>query len=378
MYKDRNHFSIFARKRPDGKKVYYYYCYDEFGKRVKRSTGATSKAKAMDIIAKRIEQDCLVMPDAATARVQEAKYIDAGEYFLRFYGEDCPICQDSALRGKPIRESIRKAQRRIIAKYIAPFFRGKNLRTLSANDIKAWQAEQAKGPLAVSSVNTYYKTLTKLLNYAVDDGLLSASPAKKIKTLHEEKKASPVFSTEDIRALFSHEWDNSLACLACKVAASTGMRQGEIRALTFGCVSDGIIKVALSIASDSFLKSTKSGKTRYCPIYHELEQEILHLKEIRGASDEDYIFTLDNVKPVSACFVSDHLKKELARCGLDSSRSMHSFRHYFNTMLVANNVSSDLVRNIVGHQSEAMTDRYMHTEIADMADIREVQKKILG
>lgn len=52
----RKEFSLFKRKMPSGKYVYYYYVYDENGKRVPRSTGERTKAKALAYILRRRDE----------------------------------------------------------------------------------------------------------------------------------------------------------------------------------------------------------------------------------------------------------------------------------------------------------------------------------
>ena len=378
MYKEKNHFSVFARKRSDGKKVYYYYCYDESGRRVKRSTGATSKAKAMDIIAKRIEQDCLLMTEQVSIAVAKAKNIDAAEYFLKFFLEDCPICRQAELRGKPVSKRKKSTTRQVIVQYMVPFFQGKALVRVSANDIRSWQMYLKDKGLKPTTINAYYIMLNKILNYALDDGIIERSPAENVKPLYAAIEERAVFTPEEIVQIFSIPWRDPLVCLACKLAASTGMRVGEIRALRYNSIKNGIIEISASLTPDRVLKTTKSGKTRYCPIPYVLDREIQSLKALRFADDDDFIFSLDNVSPVTASHINRQLKKALIECGLSTDKSMHSFRHFFNSMLVSENVNGELLRSVIGHESKEMTDHYMHAEIADMTDIREVQKKILG
>lgn len=375
MYKDKNHFSLLVRKR-DGKKIYYYYCYDEDGKRVKRSTGATSKARALDVISKRIEAGTLLMTEQVS-RADISRHVDAGVYFSQFYSDKCPICDMLELRGKPLGDDKRREYRGTVAKWIEPFFAGKDISKITPNDLRAWQKHALDSGLKSTTVNAYYGFLDKMLAYAVDDGILESNPSDKVKSLYGEKTRFDAFTPAEIEALFSREWNNDIAYLGCRIAATSGMRNGELRALRFGAVKNGLICIKANARPDGKIKSTKNGKDRYCPIPPELELEIRNMQAIRCAGDDDFVFSMNNANPVSVSFFNENLHKQQVLCGLDESKSMHSFRHFFNSMLVSGGVNGELLRSIIGHQSKAMTDHYLHVEITDMSGISAVQQKIL-
>lgn len=376
MYKDKNHFSLFARKR-DGKKVYYYYCYDEEGKRVKRSTGATSKARALDIISKRIEAGTLLMTEQIS-RAAISRHIDAGVYFSQFYTDKCPICDMLELRGKPLADDKRRDNRGAVSKWIEPYFAGKDISKINPNDLRAWQKHALDSGLKSSTVNLYFAFIDKMLAYAVDDGLIDANPCDKVKSLYEDKERYEAFTPDEIEALFSTKWNNDLAYLGCRIAATSGMRNGELRALRFGAVKNGLICIKANARPNGKIKSTKNNKDRYCPIHPELELEIRNMQSTRCAGDDDFVFSMNNINPVSVSFFNENLHKQQIACALDESKSMHSFRHFFNSMLVSDGVNGELLRSIIGHQSKKMTDHYLHVEITDMSGVSAVQQKILN
>ena len=54
----------------------------------------------------------------------------------------------------------------------------------------------------------------------------------------------------------------------------------------------------------------------------------------------------------------------------------HSFRHYFNTRLIAMGIDEVKIRSVIGHGSEKMTDHYAHLSAEDLKQIRTVQEGI--
>ena len=74
-------------------------------------------------------------------------------------------------------------------------------------------------------------------------------------------------------------------------------------------------------------------------------------------------------KPIDFQFISLRLHKVLEANGIDwreEGLSFHSFRHFFNTRLVANGVNGELVRATVGHESSDMTKHYLHLVPSDL------------
>lgn len=60
-------------------------------------------------------------------------------------------------------------------------------------------------------------------------------------------------------------------------------------------------------------------------------------------------------KPIDFQFINMRLHKVLEANGIDwraEGLSFHSFRHFFNTRLVANGLNGELVRATVGHGNE--------------------------
>ena len=55
----------------------------------------------------------------------------------------------------------------------------------------------------------------------------------------------------------------------------------------------------------------------------------------------------------------------------------HSWRHFFNTRLIAGGIQGEITRAVVGHQSEDMTDRYLHLRRSDMEVVARVQEELV-
>jgi hypothetical protein len=56
---------------------------------------------------------------------------------------------------------------------------------------------------------------------------------------------------------------------------------------------------------------------------------------------------------------------------------MHSWRHFFNTELLANNVTETKVCSITGHSSDNMTQHYTHLDTSQFSEVLAVQENLL-
>lgn len=362
----------FARK--SGKKiVYYYYVYDEAGKKLKRSTGEHSRTAAMAVIQERIRTGTLI-----TDRMKNPS--SGSSMLFRDLAKDvfipglCPLAADKELRGKPYTPRVMKENRQRLERYILPFFGNMRVADIRVRDVKDWQRWMKAKGISNATANRVRTTAIPVFDYAAESGFIDDNPIKKVHPLYVSPISSrSAFTSEEIRMIFSVEWTSPLARLACLLSACTGMRMGEVRALMPGDIRDGAITISHAMGADGKLKSTKSGRVRVCPLPDFLIEDLR--KYMRG--DDDYIFTTNGKAPVSGSYINEYLEIAMASAGVQrEGLTFHSFRHFFNSQLVASGVQGELVRAVIGHESEAMTERYLHLQASQMKPIMQVQEAI--
>ena len=57
--------------------------------------------------------------------------------------------------------------------------------------------------------------------------------------------------------------------------------------------------------------------------------------------------------------------------------SFHSWRHWLNSQLIEAHVPPEKIRMLTGHSSSEMTLLYYHAQVDAMADVRDVQTRVL-
>ena len=213
------------------------------------------------------------------------------------------------------------------------------------------------------------------MQYAKNSGLLDKNPCEGIEPLAEKDNKRGAFTKAQVKTLIEVEWDNPLMKLAAILAAFTGMRTGEIRALRPCDLHDGYIHISKSWSNTEGLKSTKSGEERDAVLPEWLEKELRKYLP----SNERYIFSVNGRLPVSEKLLATSLYGAMEKAGIDRAKdnlSFHSFRHFFNSQLVANGIKGELIRETIGHSNASMTHHYAHITAEDMELIREVQDSL--
>lgn len=374
MYKPKNYYTLIKEEG-----IWKYYCYTEEGKRVKRSTGRKKRAEALEVIEERIKADCLIWPRGfvkpKTAYVYET--YDTGttmNEFCRdfFIYEKCPIVKEKLMRGKHFEKSSCISMRSTLTVRILPFLGRYRIAELNRKIIDAWLLSLPEEMhISNSTANLALSTLSIILDFAKSKDIIAENPCRKVERLADQKKEKPVPNDSDINLLFSQPWESEMVRECCFIAANTGMRIGEIIALQGYQIKDDFILVDSNETKVGYRKAPKNGKTREIPISKELRNSIVPF--IRGANE--YLFTINGNTHVTPQAIYTKLYAQLKKIGLgDRGFTFHSFRHYFNTKLVAADINPEKIRAIVGHSSEAMTEHYLHLSVEDLKEITELQK----
>lgn len=364
-------FTLYRRRNG----FWYYWTYDKFGRKFQKSTGKKNKTQANIVASERLRNGTLltfkdVLP-----------FTTFSEYCQNFYIYDqCPYIQGRLARGYKYSQKQAKTNRFYLENYVLPYFGKLAIEGITLGDINRWLiALPKKAEISNKTANNVLTIIRQVLSVAMEDGLIPDNVALKVKPLSKDadSKRRIAFTREQIKAILSG-WDNNIASSACRLAAVTGMRAGEIRALWQEQIHPTYIEVNASYNNhDDGRKCTKSGYSRLVPITDEIRQLIEKVN-----SGGDYVFSFDGVHPVSNSYFEKKLKDRMDDLGIVAPEgtilSFHSFRHYFNTRLIAAGVQGEKIRAVIGHEDESMTEHYAHLEPEDLRQILEVQQSAIA
>ena len=341
-------------------RVWYYRL---AGEKTFHSTGLTDKgkavARAMDLAAEK-------------GRSSDAT-LEAFASGIFDWGRSAWIAKQHA-KGRPFSRAVARASRAILVNHILPQFGTLPLAAISRAAIEDWLVTL---PLANATRNHILYTMRTILREARAAGLIRENPLQEPEAFGKDFRPRDVFSAAELRLLFPADlaslWRSRWKGLFFLTLASTGIRSGEARALTWRQVLWGERALLIDQAAkggDSDIGPTKSGETRIVLLPSRTLAELQRWHDQQEWNEPcDFVFpgSVDRGTPLCAAAVSHCFPAVLARAGISrEGRNLvvHSFRHTYNTML-KRTVPAETLRALTGHATEAMSERYDHPQIAD-------------
>ena len=168
------------------------------------------------------------------------------------------------------------------------------------------------------------------------------------------------------------EIDNLIGSI--DLSTSEGQRNRAILETLYSCglrVSELCnLKLSELYLEDGFIKvEGKGSKQRLVPIspraIHELRLYFIDRNRMTIKKDfEDYVFISKRGKNISRIMVFHIIKVLAENIGLKKTISPHTFRHSFATHLLEGGCNLRAIQSMLGHESIATTEIYMHIDRA--------------
>ncbi|KAF0162985.1 MAG: bacteriophage integrase [Rhodocyclaceae bacterium] len=229
---------------------------------------------------------------------------------------------------------------------------------LRRNDIAQYVVGRRKAGAANGTINCELLTLSAAINYArnrwdwqitnpVPGQYVKWSPGR-LRYLERPEKQQLINAAGDVSKRGAHVLPDFLY-----VAINTGMRKNEMMHLTWDRVRLEAGSIVLT-ADD-----TKNSRPRVVPLNKEAKAAIESRRRYRNryCRGSRWVFadrSGERVKSIHAAFVEAR-----ERAKIEDFR-IHDLRHTFASWLVMEGVSLYVVRDLLGHSSIKMTERYAH------------------
>lgn len=260
---------------------------------------------------------------------------------------------------------------------------GKPLPDITPWLVDKWRSKRIKAGRATTTVNRDMGALKAALNRAVDWDIIEANPIAKVRPYKTDKKGRVRYlSSEEEKRLrdalkaresrlrderkSANEWREKRGYPAMPdlegrpfvdhvrplvlLALNTGLRRGELFGLKWNDIDMG--SGVLTVGGGG----AKSGQTRHVPLNDEARTVLKQWRECVGKSS-GLVFPgrggrrLDNIRKAFQGIVS--------AAEIDNFR-FHDLRHTFASNLVMAGVSLYVVKELLGHSTIQMTERYAH------------------
>jgi excisionase family DNA binding protein len=230
--------------------------------------------------------------------------------------------------------------------HLKPQFGALRLEEITPQFVEQYRRERLKS-VRKSSTNREIALLRRMFNLAIDWGLASSNPILKVRTFPEKDNLKQRVLSEDEEARLLATSAPHLRAVIIGLL-HTGARRNELLTLRWS-------EVDLNRGSILLIR-TKGGKNRTIPVNGRLMDL---LRSIEAPSKSGYVFT--GPKGERILTIRRAFQNACRRAGLTGLR-LHDLRHTFASRLVANGTDLITVKELLGHHSVTVTERYTHGE----------------
>ena len=416
--KYRRKYTLYSVLNAKGRKVWYFRIYLSDGTRRAKSTGCNSKEKAMKyvdellddetMLRKVFESDLIVAIDSSHSLIQTniqpaAKdSITFEEFASPWWNWDtCPYVLARRAAGTESHPGIKQSYVRSSGlwtrRYLIPYFGKYKLTDISVDMINSfWQVLRDKHGLAPKTINNIRSVFIIMMKEAVTNGLIERNPVEMTISRTVDKKKQELLTDEECAKLFDIErikylWNDRIVYYVYSlVAGLTGLRAGELLALTINEVYPNKIDVKRSYNESYGMTTTKTSEERVVPITNEIYRYLYAAWQSHPNDDNDFIFSFDGKKPMNEGRARAAFYKAMEKIGISEDErkrrgiTFHSWRHKFTTDCVKSNMHPEKIMALTGHKSAEMLLRYTDLNAEkDLSDqIQEIQesksRRIIG
>ena len=269
--------------------------------------------------------------------------------------------EDMAAR---LKQSTLLTKKAVLQTHILPFFGSKPINEIKASDVRRWQAKLMSSPNNYSQ--TYLKKinteLNSIINYAKRFYDLNTNPCGKAGTIGKTKAEEMDYWTYDEYIAFREGVkDKSLSYICFEVLYWTGMREGELLALSPADIdldnkTISINRTYQRIEGKDVFTSPKTRKSkRKIPIPDFLCQELSDYIQSRYMLDAD-----ERLFPITKSYLSHEMIRGCKNTDVKKIR-IHDIRHSHASLLINQGCDALMLADRLGHEKVSTTlNTYSH------------------
>jgi integrase len=285
----------------------------------------------------------------------------AGITFAQAVDNWLEYCEEDGCRPSTLRDY------RTTGRRLKEAFGDRFVTEVSSQDLEALKRELKRSGLSARSVNRVLTIAGSVFRRAEAQWGITHNPATGIKV---KRLREPAYSAgrinylkqEEVFALVEatpNEQDKALFL----TAAFSGLRQGELLALTWNDIDFPHELIHVRGSYDQYskeTKTTKSGKARSVPMAEDVAMALARLRNReRFTADADLVFPDWKGTPQYHGDLRSRFYSALERAQLPRVR-FHDLRHTFGTMMAGEGIDVVTLQHWMGHAHQATTSIYLH------------------
>lgn len=208
-----------------------------------------------------------------------------------------------------------------------------------------------KEKIGDGTINSCVDMLSHMLNIAVQEGVISENPCKKVKRFKPAQVKDRILSEPEINLLLNLPQGKDRMMIL--TGLFTGMRLIEVLSLKWGDID-------LARGLISFTQN-KTGKAIVLPLSSYLANELMEYKAYCTTADSVFESRAITKSLTDKC--SGYFSRLFKSLGIHNF-TFHNLRHTFSSILQGElGIGAVVVQGMTGHSSLGMLQRYSHTGI---------------
>lgn len=327
-------------------------------RQVKRSIGRKRKPGTREGITRRqaeaklrklIEETCFAPPeDRLTVEDAGSRYVHHVEHVLE---RKPSTVQDYKL---------------VLRKHLAPFFGAKAIDRIGPDDVAAYMHAKIGSGLSAKTVGNQLTFLHGVFRYAVKRGWAPTNPVAAVDRPKQQGIDPDIryLTTDELEAVIRKVPDDALGKIErvlYRVAAMTGLRQGELVALRWRDVDwvAGVVRVRRTFTRGKWGTPKSKRSSRAVPMADRIARELeLHFQRSEFQGDDDLVFCHPQTgNPYDPSKMRERFKDAVKAAKVRAVR-FHDLRHTFGTQMAAAGAPLRALQEWMGHRDYKTTELY--------------------
>lgn len=317
--------------------------------RYKDWTGKTRKSTKRGFKTKRDAEDWLRSFLLKQDHSMDMKFAD----FINLYFEDME---------HRLREHTMINKRNIAKNKLIPYFGEKRINEISVADVRAWQNSLIQAGHSPTYLRCINNQLSAIFNYGMRYYDLSMNPCRKAGSMGKNKADEmQIWTKEEFERFADSIMDKRLSWLGFQILFWTGMRVGELLALTFADVNleTRVITINKSyqrLRGRDVITAPKTPKSvRNVNIPGFLAEDIEDYRDSLYDPQPD-----DRLLPTTKALLDKEIRRGVKLSGVKKIR-IHDLRHSHASLLIELGFSPKEIAERLGHENiETTLNTYSH------------------
>lgn len=295
-------------------------------------------------------------------------------------------------KSETVRKNTIKYYKHVYKKIISPELGKQRISEITQLQIQGMINRAKKKGYEWETQNKVRVLMIDMFNRAMEDDFLVKNPAKGVRTASVKPTDERRVLTTEEQAYFFEAAAGTFYANLFMVAVNTGLRPGELFALTESDIdwNNKNVSVTKTLLYEKFEEDDDEGKTfhigppktkesvRKVPLNkfaitalkrQIVQKHVIARRNIKNTEFPDLLFTTKYNTPLNATIYNDAINRivaeiNLMRDDLDQMEkfSGHTFRHTFATRCIEAGVKPKVLQSYLGHATLQMTmDLYVHT-----------------